>query len=143
VVLAAADPANPYGAALPWPKHAEPVAEGEEARPGARLARAAGVHLVLVDGRIAAIVSPRARQVVPLLPREEPALTRVATAAARALAAWCDATARPALGWAVETGPALADGPLAPFLATAGFVRSGPGFRLATTLPDADVGDEA
>ena len=27
--------------------------------------------------------------------------------------------------------PALADGPLAPFLAAAGFVRSGPGFRLA------------
>jgi len=88
-------------------------------------------------------VSPRARQVVPVLPREEPALTRVATAAARALAAWCEATSRPALGWAVEAGPTLADGLLAPFLAAAGFVRSGPGFRLATTLPEADDGDEA
>ena len=59
VVLAAADPANPYGAALPWPKLAEPAAAGEESRPGARLARAAGAHLVLVDGRVAAIVSSR------------------------------------------------------------------------------------
>ena len=130
VVLAAADPANPYGAALPWPKLAEPLADGEEARPGARLARAAGVQLVLVDGRIAAILSPRARQVVPLLPPGEPARTRVAAAAAIALADWCRATSRPALGWAIEGGPTLADGPLSPFLLAAGFVRSGPGFRL-------------
>jgi ATP-dependent helicase Lhr and Lhr-like helicase len=42
VVLAAADPANPYGAALPWP-----VPEG--ARPG----RKAGALVVLVDGELA------------------------------------------------------------------------------------------
>ena len=42
-----------------------------------------------------------------------------------------DATGRPALGWAVEPGPSLAESPLAPFLAAGGFVRSGPGFRLA------------
>jgi ATP-dependent Lhr-like helicase len=41
VVLAAADPANPYGAALPWP--------GEGAhRPG----RKAGALVVLVDGEL-------------------------------------------------------------------------------------------
>ena len=140
VVLAAADPANPYGAALPWPKLAEPAAPGEESRPGARLARSAGAHLVLVDGRVAALVSSRSRQVVPLLPPEEPARTRMATAVAQALASWCQATARPALGWAIEPGPSLADGPLAPFLSAAGFVRSGPGFRLAS-LPQSQ-GDE-
>jgi ATP-dependent Lhr-like helicase len=140
VVLAAADPANPYGAALPWPKLAEPATGGEDARPGARLARAAGAHLVLVDGAIAAIVTLRGRQVWPLLPGDEPTRTRVAAAAARALADWCAATSRPALGWAVEAGPALADGPLAPFLAAAGFVRSGPGFRLAA-VPQAGAGE--
>jgi hypothetical protein len=31
----------------------------------------------------------------------------------------------------VGEGPALAEGPLAPFLLEAGLVRSGPGFRLA------------
>ncbi|MDR3654947.1 MAG: ATP-dependent helicase [Mycobacterium sp.] len=44
VVLAAADPANPYGAALPWPS-----AGGEGARPG----RKAGALVVLVDGALA------------------------------------------------------------------------------------------
>ena len=41
VVLAAADPANPYGAALPWPG-------GEGHRPG----RKAGALVVLVDGEL-------------------------------------------------------------------------------------------
>ncbi len=41
VVLAAADPANPYGAALPWPEGAQ--------RPG----RKAGALVALVDGELA------------------------------------------------------------------------------------------
>ncbi|WP_425571067.1 ATP-dependent helicase [Nonomuraea ferruginea] len=44
VVLAAADPANPYGAALPWPAHPGEVAH----KPG----RKAGALVVLVDGRL-------------------------------------------------------------------------------------------
>jgi ATP-dependent Lhr-like helicase len=40
VVLAATDPAQPFGAALPWP---DPVGAG-------RPSRAAGAHVVLVDG---------------------------------------------------------------------------------------------
>lgn len=43
VVLAAADPANPYGAALPWPT------TDEGARPG----RKAGALVALVDGQLA------------------------------------------------------------------------------------------
>ncbi len=47
VVLAAADPANPYGAALPWPAQpSNPSGEGH--RPG----RKAGALVVLVDGRL-------------------------------------------------------------------------------------------
>src|SRR5207249_1310347 len=42
-VLAATDPANPYGATLPWPKVE-----------GGRLQRSAGVHVVLVDGSLLA-----------------------------------------------------------------------------------------
>jgi ATP-dependent Lhr-like helicase len=119
LVLAAADPANPYGAALAWPKTED-----------ARLARAAGLHVVLVDGAVAAVVSRGARQVAPLLPTEEPSRSRVATAAARTLRRWCETTSRPALGWAVGDEPALAGSPFAPWLVEAGFVRSGPGFRL-------------
>jgi ATP-dependent Lhr-like helicase len=40
LVIAAADPAQPYGAALPWPKR-----EGQERRP----ARVAGAHVVMVE----------------------------------------------------------------------------------------------
>jgi ATP-dependent Lhr-like helicase len=47
VLLAAADPANPYGAALPWPARA-PEDDGA-ARPG----RKAGALVVLVDGELA------------------------------------------------------------------------------------------
>ncbi len=41
VTVAAADPANPYGAALPWPE-------------SGRLARLPGAYVVLVDGALAA-----------------------------------------------------------------------------------------
>ncbi len=44
VTLAATDPANPYGAALPWPAAG---VEGQGHRPG----RKAGALVVLVDGR--------------------------------------------------------------------------------------------
>jgi ATP-dependent Lhr-like helicase len=45
-VLAATDPAQPYGAALSWP---EPVG-------GGRPSRTAGAHVVLVDGECVAYV---------------------------------------------------------------------------------------
>ncbi len=44
VVLAATDPAQPFGAALPWPEHAE----------AGRPARTAGAHVVLIEGELAA-----------------------------------------------------------------------------------------
>jgi len=119
-VLAAADPANPYGAALSWPRTED-----------ARLARMAGPHVVLVDGVLAAVVARSGREVTPLLPDEEPARSRAAAGAARALRQWCEATGRPGLGWAVGEGPSLAGSPIAPFLVEVGFVRSGPGFRVA------------
>jgi ATP-dependent Lhr-like helicase len=55
LVLAAADPAQPYGAALPWPRRA-----------GARAARVAGAHVVLLDGEAALFVERGGRSLVPL-----------------------------------------------------------------------------
>ena len=52
VVLAAVDPANPYGAALPWPE--------SQGRP----ARVAGAHVVLVDGEPAVFVERGGRRLV-------------------------------------------------------------------------------
>lgn len=53
VVLAATDPANPFGAALPWPtrptrRDADPATAGAGHRPG----RKAGALVVLVDGEL-------------------------------------------------------------------------------------------
>ena len=63
----------------------------------------------------------------------------MARAVARALSRWGEATARPALGWVGGSGSPLAEGPLAPFLVEVGFVRSGPGFRLANAVTDDGV----
>jgi ATP-dependent helicase Lhr and Lhr-like helicase len=60
LVLAAADPAQPYGAALPWPK-----------RSRARAARVAGAHVVLLGGEAALFVERGGRSLVPLRDPEE------------------------------------------------------------------------
>ena len=69
LVLAAADPAQPYGSVLPWPKRA-----------GARAARVAGAYVVLLGGRPALFVERGGRSLVPLRDPEEDWL-RVALAA--------------------------------------------------------------
>jgi ATP-dependent Lhr-like helicase len=51
VVLAATDPANPFGAALPWPERAE-----DAASTGHRPGRKAGAIVVLVDGSLSLYV---------------------------------------------------------------------------------------
>jgi ATP-dependent Lhr-like helicase len=119
VVLAATDPANPYGTALPWPKTA-----------ATRAMRAAGTHVVLVDGALAAYLGKGEKDLWTFLPAEEPARSRVARSIAHGLARWSARTGRFALGWSVVDDGPLAGSPLAPFLVEAGFTRWGPGFRL-------------
>jgi ATP-dependent Lhr-like helicase len=58
--LAAADPAQPYGAAIPWPKRAE-----------GRAARVAGAQVVLLGGEAALYVERGGRSIVPLREPEE------------------------------------------------------------------------
>ncbi len=132
VVLAATDPANPYGVALPWPKI-------ESTRP----MRAAGAHIALVDGRLSAWIGKGEGVLTTFLPEEEPARSATARALAPALARWAGRTGRTAFGWDAEGARPLAESPLAPFLAAAGFVRSGPGFRMASAGSDIlEPGDE-
>ncbi len=57
LVIAAADPAQPYGAALPWPKR-----DGSQSRP----ARVAGAHVVLVAEEPALYVERGGRSLVTL-----------------------------------------------------------------------------
>src|SRR5690606_9472321 len=72
-LLAATDPANPYGAALPWPE-------------GVRGQRAAGALVVLFDGELVAFVSSDEGRVTTCLPDEEPRRAAAALAVARQLA---------------------------------------------------------
>ena len=73
VVLAAADPANPYGAALPWPSRAPDEDRG--ARPG----RKAGALVVLVDGDLAWFVERGGRSLLTF--RNDPDANRAAATA--------------------------------------------------------------
>ena len=60
LVIAAADPAQPYGAALPWPKRA-----------GGRAARVAGAQVVLLGGEPALFVERGGRSIVSLREPDE------------------------------------------------------------------------
>jgi ATP-dependent Lhr-like helicase len=60
LVLAAADPAQPYGAALPWPKEA-----------GGRAARVAGAQVVLLGGEPALFVERGGKSIVSLREPDE------------------------------------------------------------------------
>jgi len=64
LVLAANDPANPYGAALPWPERT--VDEGM--RPG----RAAGARVILFDGQLVGYLGKTGQHLLTFLPENEP-----------------------------------------------------------------------
>ena len=116
-IVAAADPANPYGAVLPWPQNSK------------HLTRSAGSHVVLVDGHLTAYLSPDGADFQAFLPEREPEQSRLGRAAARALALWASRTGRVSLGW-TSADPHASQGRMAPFLIEAGFQASGPGVRL-------------
>lgn len=120
VVLAAADPANPYGAALPWPTSAE----------GARPGRKAGALVALVDGRLAWFLERGGRTLLTFTDD-----TDAHHAAAQALADLV--AARRVESILVERingmpalQPAGGTSPVAVALAEAGFARTPRGMRL-------------
>jgi ATP-dependent helicase Lhr and Lhr-like helicase len=77
LVLAATDPANPYGASLPWPK-----LEG-----GRRPGRTPGAHLLLRDGEPLVFVERGGRGILRLVPLEGTELEEAMRALAEAVAA--------------------------------------------------------
>ena len=117
VVLAATDPANPYGSAVAWP-------EGGGARPQ----RAAGAQVILHQGRLAAWLSRADRNLATFLPESEPARSETAAAIAAALAALVASGRRNVLLVARVDGEDPARSPLAPFLAEAGFLAGSRGY---------------
>ncbi|MFF4735681.1 ATP-dependent helicase [Streptomyces sp. NPDC001262] len=126
VVLAAADPANAYGAALPWP---DPPA-GASHKPG----RKAGSLVVLLDGALALYVERGGRTVLAW-PQEEgaeeahgedPGLREAAAALAEAARAGALGTVTVER---INGAPALTS-PLGALLESAGFHATPKGLRL-------------
>jgi ATP-dependent Lhr-like helicase len=106
LVLAAADPAQPYGAALPWPRRA-----------GGRASRVVGAYVVLLAGEGALFVERGGRSLLPLRDPEDGWLRR-------ALEALVDHSRRTALRrLAVERfdGEPVTDSPVLELLREAGF----------------------
>jgi ATP-dependent Lhr-like helicase len=119
LVLSAADPANAYGAALPWPERPEETAGGH--RPG----RKAGALVVLAHGELVLYVERGGKTLLSW--SSDPA---VLEPAARALAAAGRAGAMGRLTVERADGGALYDTPLARALESAGFRPTPRGLRL-------------
>ncbi|MFS0854019.1 ATP-dependent helicase [Microbacterium sp. 179-I 3D4 NHS] len=116
VTLAATDPANPYGAALGWPKR-----EGVSHRPG----RKAGGLVVLVDGSLALYLERGGRTVLAFSDDES-----VLRAAATDLAATAKARRLDTLTVEKVNGDGVYGTALATALQEAGFVVTPRGFTL-------------
>ncbi len=121
VVLAATDPANPYGAALSWPASQPDSAAGSTAhRPG----RKAGALVALVDGHLALYLERGGKSVLTFT--EDPAVLEVA---AVELAAVVRARLR-SLRVERVNGASVFGTPLAEALQAAGFVATPQGLRI-------------
>ncbi len=119
LTLAATDPANPYGAALPWP-------ETEGHRPG----RKAGALVVLVDGGLALYVERGGKTVLDLLPHDDAERTGLVRAAAAAsLATTVRATGGRMRVEKIDGAFAIGT-PLGDALVAAGFAATPQGLRL-------------
>ena len=107
LVLAAADPAQPYGGVLPWPRRA-----------AARAARVAGAHVVLLGGEAALYVERGGRSLLPLRDPEPewlgPALD--------ALVAWVRADRGRRLSVERFDGRPVVESEVMPMLVEAGFL---------------------
>ncbi len=114
-LLAATDPANPYGAALPWPRRSE-----ADRRP---LQRAAGAYVAIVDGLAALYLERGGSTLQTLAPADDP---EVAAAAVRALSVLvADGRLRELVIRKVDGQP-VGESPWREVLLAGGFV---PGYR--------------
>ena len=131
-MLAATDPANPYGALLRWP------AAPEE---GSTLTRSVGARVVLVDGAFTAYLRRGNPNIQVLLPEDEPGRSQTARALAEFLAAHVQRVDNPERRGRTSmlitsvNGVPVADHPLARFLLDAGFQAAPLGFNVRRGLP--------
>ena len=121
-VLAATDPAQPFGAALPWPERPSTEEEGR----GHRAGRKAGALVVLVDGELTLYVERGGKTLLSWTEEETPLQ---AAADALALAVREGGLGRMAVERA-DGESVLASSPLSEALESAGFRPTPRGLRL-------------
>jgi ATP-dependent helicase Lhr and Lhr-like helicase len=127
-VLAATDPANPYGATLKWPASA--------AKTGRAPTRSVGATVILVNGGLAAYLARGDRQLLTFLPEAEPERSKAGRAVAAVLVERARAGGDSPRGMLIEEidgGPAATHA-IAPLLGAAGLVAGALGLQ-ATYRP--------
>ena len=121
VVLAATDPAQPFGAALPWPDRSD-----LDTAPTHRPARKAGSMVVLHDGRVVAYVERGGKKVIGF--DEHP--DRVAAAATALVQLVRSRRVGRLTIESIGGGPAQESAPWSDALRAAGFERTPKGLRI-------------
>ena len=114
-ILGATDPANPFGASLPWP----------EARGNAKPQRGAGALVVVRDGELLAWIGRSEQTLLTFLPSDAGGFDTRARALAEALFGLARAAGRRALLLSTIDGDDAAQSGVARHLMAAGFVASG------------------
>jgi ATP-dependent helicase Lhr and Lhr-like helicase len=122
-LLAAADPANPYGAAIAWPRRGD-----DDRRP---FQRAAGAYVALIDGEAALYVDRGGSSIQTMPAFDDPEIAAAAVPALRALLV--DGRVRELVVSRVDGLP-VAESPYRAALLAAGFV---PGYRGLVLRPAA------
>lgn len=132
VALAATDPANPYGAALPWPSAADPGDEASGSTTGAgpgstghRAGRKAGALVVLVDGALVLYAERGGKSLLSFVADRD-----VLGAAASALARLVTQRRVDKLSIETVNGAFILGTPVGDALSEAGFTATPRGLRL-------------
>ena len=117
-VLAATDPANPFGVTLPWPAWCD--GHGE---------RRVRAHVVIADGELTALFLGDGARYIVHLPEVDASEGTLARMSAQAIVVWMRRRALRIIGHESAEAP-LNISALAQALRSAGLIPSGPGFRL-------------
>ncbi len=132
LMLAATDPANPYGSLLRWPSGGDAASS---------LTRSVGARVVLCDGALVAYLRRGNPNFQVFLPEEEPGRGQVARSLAEFFVARVrgdredDSAGRAGMLIATVNGVAVAESEMARALLDAGFVAGAMGFNVRRVLP--------